>query len=165
MQRSFLSIELFPEGRNTWKFPHLISLSTDGFSASRMWRCRLRGGLAASMAPRVRAAAGTWWGTADSTRDVYVPHSHTQFVVSPSKRQMGDASSPSQQATIEKIHVRLVRDYIVRLLKKKVGLKSAAQQQNLAQSISKNAAELEAFCTKNVREHSLHLCQHRAWAR
>lgn len=96
---------------------------------------------------------------------MFVPHPHTWFVVSPSKRQMADASSPSQQVIVEKIHVRLVRDYIVRLLKRKVSLKSAAQQQNLAQSISKNAAELEDFCTKNVREHSLHLCQHRARAR
>uniref|UniRef100_A0A8B9DSE0 TNF alpha induced protein 2 n=1 Tax=Anser cygnoides TaxID=8845 RepID=A0A8B9DSE0_ANSCY len=56
---------------------------------------------------------------------------------------------PFYNVVVEKIHVRLVRDYIVRLLKRKVSLKSAAQQQNLAQSISKNAAELEDFCTKN----------------
>uniref|UniRef100_A0A8B9FHT2 TNF alpha induced protein 2 n=1 Tax=Amazona collaria TaxID=241587 RepID=A0A8B9FHT2_9PSIT len=39
--------------------------------------------------------------------------------------------------------------YIVRLLKRKVSLKGTAQQQNLAQHISKNAADLEAFCTSN----------------
>ncbi|NXI63141.1 TNAP2 protein, partial [Anseranas semipalmata] len=52
-------------------------------------------------------------------------------------------------AIVEKIHVRLVKDYIVRLLKRKVSLKTPAQQQNLAQSVSKNAADLEAFCTSN----------------
>ncbi|NXC43186.1 TNAP2 protein, partial [Penelope pileata] len=56
---------------------------------------------------------------------------------------------PFYHAIVEKIHIRLVKDYIVRLLKKKVSLKSPAQQQNLAQSISKNAADLEAFCTSN----------------
>ncbi|NWR61196.1 TNAP2 protein, partial [Bucorvus abyssinicus] len=56
---------------------------------------------------------------------------------------------PFYQAIIEKIHARLVKEYIVRLLKKKVSLKTAAQQQNLAQQISKNAADLEAFCTNN----------------
>ncbi|KFQ33317.1 Tumor necrosis factor alpha-induced protein 2, partial [Mesitornis unicolor] len=56
---------------------------------------------------------------------------------------------PSYHAIVEKIHARLVKEYIVRLLKRKVSLKTAAQQQNLAQSISKNAADLEAFCTSH----------------
>ncbi|KFO89454.1 Tumor necrosis factor alpha-induced protein 2, partial [Buceros rhinoceros silvestris] len=56
---------------------------------------------------------------------------------------------PFYQAIIQKIHARLVKEYIVRLLKKKVSLKTAAQQQNLAQQISRNAADLEAFCTSN----------------
>lgn len=56
---------------------------------------------------------------------------------------------PFYHPVVEKIHVRLVKDYIVRLLKKKVSMKSPTQQQNLAQSISKNAADLEAFCTSN----------------
>ncbi|PKU33382.1 tumor necrosis factor alpha-induced protein hypothetical protein [Limosa lapponica baueri] len=63
---------------------------------------------------------------------------------------MDDSPSPSHQAIIEKIHAHLVKEYIVRLLKKKVSLKTPAQQQNLAQSVSKNAADLEAFCTSNV---------------
>lgn len=58
-------------------------------------------------------------------------------------------SSPSQQAIVEKIHARLVKEYIVRLLKRKVSLKTPTQQQTLAQHISKNAADLEAFCTSN----------------
>ncbi|NXX58650.1 TNAP2 protein, partial [Scopus umbretta] len=56
---------------------------------------------------------------------------------------------PFYHAIIEKIHTRLVKEYIVRLLKRKVSLKTPAQQQNLAQHISKNAADLEAFCTSN----------------
>ncbi|KFQ57572.1 Tumor necrosis factor alpha-induced protein 2, partial [Pelecanus crispus] len=54
---------------------------------------------------------------------------------------------PFYHAIVEKIHARLVKEYIVRLLKRKVSLKTPAQQQNLAQYISKNAADLEAFCT------------------
>ncbi|XP_005243030.2 tumor necrosis factor alpha-induced protein 2 [Falco peregrinus] len=54
---------------------------------------------------------------------------------------------PFYHAIVEKIHARLVKEYIMRLLKRKVSLKSPAQQQNLAQHISKNAADLEAFCT------------------
>ncbi|NWR75733.1 TNAP2 protein, partial [Centropus unirufus] len=56
---------------------------------------------------------------------------------------------PFYRAVVEKIHTRLVKDYIVRLLKRKFSLKTPAQQQNLAQNISKNAADLEAFCTSN----------------
>lgn len=68
---------------------------------------------------------------------------------------MDDPPSPSQQAIIEKVHAHLVKAYIVRLLKRKVSLKGAAQQQNLAQHISKNAADLEAFCTSNVRKRTV----------
>ncbi|KFV19626.1 Tumor necrosis factor alpha-induced protein 2, partial [Tauraco erythrolophus] len=57
---------------------------------------------------------------------------------------------PFYHAIVEKIHARLVKEYIVRLLKRKVSLKTPAQQQNLAQNISKNAADLEAFCASNV---------------
>ncbi|KFP83059.1 Tumor necrosis factor alpha-induced protein 2, partial [Apaloderma vittatum] len=56
---------------------------------------------------------------------------------------------PFYHAIIEKIHAHLVKEYIVRLLKRKVSLKTPAQQQNLAQHVSKNAADLEAFCTSN----------------
>ncbi|XP_064279340.1 tumor necrosis factor alpha-induced protein 2 [Passer domesticus] len=56
---------------------------------------------------------------------------------------------PFYHAIVEKIHARLVKEYIVRLLKRKVSLKTPAQQQTLAQHISKNAADLEAFCTSN----------------
>ncbi|XP_064009052.1 tumor necrosis factor alpha-induced protein 2 [Pogoniulus pusillus] len=56
---------------------------------------------------------------------------------------------PFYHAIIEKIHARLVKEYIVRLLKRKVSLKTPTQQQTLAQHISKNAADLEAFCTSN----------------
>ncbi|XP_050192434.1 tumor necrosis factor alpha-induced protein 2 [Myiozetetes cayanensis] len=56
---------------------------------------------------------------------------------------------PFYHAIVEKIHTRLVKEYIVRLLKRKVSLKTPAQQQNLAQQISKNAADLEAFCMSN----------------
>ncbi|KAI1237578.1 hypothetical protein IHE44_0013658 [Lamprotornis superbus] len=56
---------------------------------------------------------------------------------------------PFYHDIVEKIHARLVKEYIVRLLKRKVSLKTPAQQQTLAQHISKNAADLEAFCTSN----------------
>ncbi|XP_062351454.1 tumor necrosis factor alpha-induced protein 2 [Cinclus cinclus] len=56
---------------------------------------------------------------------------------------------PFYHAIVEKIHAHLVKEYIVRLLKRKVSLKTPAQQQTMAQHISKNAADLEAFCTSN----------------
>ncbi|XP_013796237.1 tumor necrosis factor alpha-induced protein 2 isoform X1 [Apteryx mantelli] len=58
-------------------------------------------------------------------------------------------NDPFYKAVIEKIHVHLVKEYIVRLLKRRVSLKSPAQQQNLAQNVSKNAAALETFCTNH----------------
>lgn len=90
-------------------------------------------------------------------------HTHGLFCPQAKDRWM-TPPSPSQQAIMEKIHARLVKEYIVRLLKRKVSLKTPAQQQNLAQHISKNAADLEAFCTSNVRECSLLPQEHGAWA-
>ncbi|NXA46207.1 TNAP2 protein, partial [Nothocercus julius] len=58
-------------------------------------------------------------------------------------------NDPFYKAIVEKVHVHLVKEYIVRLLKRRVSLKSPVQQQNLAQNISKNAAALEAFCTSH----------------
>ncbi|XP_015261979.1 PREDICTED: tumor necrosis factor alpha-induced protein 2 [Gekko japonicus] len=56
---------------------------------------------------------------------------------------------PFRQAIMEKIHLHLVREHIARLVKKKVSLKSAEQQSNLAKAIQSNASVLRTFCTEN----------------
>uniref|UniRef100_A0A674JPG9 TNF alpha induced protein 2 n=1 Tax=Terrapene triunguis TaxID=2587831 RepID=A0A674JPG9_9SAUR len=54
--------------------------------------------------------------------------------------------SPPQQGIMEKIHGHLVREYIVRLMKKKVSLKTPELQQNLSNLISAHASHLQSFC-------------------
>ncbi|KAL8168918.1 UNVERIFIED_CONTAM: hypothetical protein K2H54_024384 [Gekko kuhli] len=56
---------------------------------------------------------------------------------------------PFRQAITEKIHLHLVREHIARLVKKKVSLKSAEQQSDLAKAIRNNASILRTFCTEN----------------
>uniref|UniRef100_A0A8C0JAA7 TNF alpha induced protein 2 n=1 Tax=Chelonoidis abingdonii TaxID=106734 RepID=A0A8C0JAA7_CHEAB len=53
---------------------------------------------------------------------------------------------PFYQGIMEKIHGHLVREYIVRLIKKKVSLKTPELQQNLANLISTHASHLQSFC-------------------
>uniref|UniRef100_A0A7M4FBP8 TNF alpha induced protein 2 n=1 Tax=Crocodylus porosus TaxID=8502 RepID=A0A7M4FBP8_CROPO len=56
---------------------------------------------------------------------------------------------PFYKDVMEKIHVHLVREYIVRLMKKRVTLKTPELQQNLAKCITNDASLLQTFCTKN----------------
>ncbi|KAH1170960.1 tumor necrosis factor alpha-induced protein 2 [Mauremys mutica] len=53
---------------------------------------------------------------------------------------------PFYQGIMEKIHGHLVREYIVRLIKKKVSLKTPELQQNLSNLISAHASHLQSFC-------------------
>ncbi|XP_066485402.1 tumor necrosis factor alpha-induced protein 2 [Tiliqua scincoides] len=56
---------------------------------------------------------------------------------------------PFRQAIMEKIHLHLIQEYIARLMRKKVSLKSPDLQNNLAELIRKNASSLRTFCTAN----------------
>ncbi|XP_074852553.1 tumor necrosis factor alpha-induced protein 2 isoform X2 [Carettochelys insculpta] len=53
---------------------------------------------------------------------------------------------PFYQAIVEKTHGHLVREYIVRLMKKKVSLKTPELQQNLSKLIVAHASLLQSFC-------------------
>ncbi|XP_053882966.1 tumor necrosis factor alpha-induced protein 2 [Malaclemys terrapin pileata] len=53
---------------------------------------------------------------------------------------------PFYQGIMEKIHGHLVKEYIVRLMKKKVSLKTPELQQNLSNLISAHASHLQSFC-------------------
>uniref|UniRef100_A0A8C8S6B8 TNF alpha induced protein 2 n=1 Tax=Pelusios castaneus TaxID=367368 RepID=A0A8C8S6B8_9SAUR len=52
------------------------------------------------------------------------------------------------QDIVEKIHGHLVKEYIVRLMKKKVSLKTPELQQNLSKLILANSSQLQCFCTE-----------------
>lgn len=54
------------------------------------------------------------------------------------------------QELMELIHLHLVKEYIIRLSKRRVVLKTAEQQQQLAVHILANAALIQSFCTENV---------------
>ncbi|XP_039373727.1 tumor necrosis factor alpha-induced protein 2-like [Mauremys reevesii] len=53
---------------------------------------------------------------------------------------------PFYQGIMEKIHGHLVREYIVRLIKKEVSLKTPELQQSLSNLISAHASHLQSFC-------------------
>uniref|UniRef100_A0A8C3T4H2 TNF alpha induced protein 2 n=1 Tax=Chelydra serpentina TaxID=8475 RepID=A0A8C3T4H2_CHESE len=75
-------------------------------------------------------------------------HSHFKAMIIPSQWVpcILTPISPPQQGIMEKIHGHLVREYIVRLMKKKVSLKTPELQQNLSKLISAHASHLQSFC-------------------
>lgn len=54
-----------------------------------------------------------------------------------------------REELMELIHLHLVKEYIIRLSKRRVVLKTAEQQQQLAVHILANAALIQSFCTEN----------------
>lgn len=54
------------------------------------------------------------------------------------------------QELMELVHLHLVKEYIVRLSKRRLVLKTAEQQQQLAGHILANANLIQLFCTQNV---------------
>lgn len=51
---------------------------------------------------------------------------------------------------MELVHLHLVKEYIVRLSKRRVVLKTAEQQQQLAGQVLANANLIQKFCTQSV---------------
>lgn len=51
---------------------------------------------------------------------------------------------------MEVVHLHLVKEYIVRLSKRSLVLKTAEQQQQLAGHVLANADLIQRFCTQNV---------------
>ncbi|XP_032995050.1 tumor necrosis factor alpha-induced protein 2 [Lacerta agilis] len=56
---------------------------------------------------------------------------------------------PLRQAVIEKIHFFLVQEYISRLMKKKVSLRTPELQKNLSELVQQHASILCTFCLEN----------------
>nr|XP_020022965.1 tumor necrosis factor alpha-induced protein 2 [Castor canadensis] len=54
-----------------------------------------------------------------------------------------------QKELMEAVHLHLVKEYIIRLSKPRLVLKTAEQQQQLAKHILANAEAIRDFCTKN----------------
>ena len=61
----------------------------------------------------------------------------------------GPARSPTQEL-LEVVHLHLVKEYIARLCKRRLVLKTAEQQQQLAGHVQANAQLIQQFCTQNV---------------
>lgn len=51
---------------------------------------------------------------------------------------------------MEAVHLHLVKEYIIRLSKRRLVLKTPEQQQQLARHILTNANAIQHFCTDNV---------------
>ncbi|XP_027955751.1 tumor necrosis factor alpha-induced protein 2 isoform X1 [Eumetopias jubatus] len=54
----------------------------------------------------------------------------------------------------EVVHLHLVKEYIIRLSKRSLVLRTAEQQQQLAEDVLANADVIQRFCTQNVRNGS-----------
>ena len=61
----------------------------------------------------------------------------------------GPARSPTQEL-LEEVHLHLVKEYIARLCKRRLVLKTAEQQLQLAGHVQANAQLIQQFCTQNV---------------
>uniref|UniRef100_A0A673VDW6 TNF alpha induced protein 2 n=1 Tax=Suricata suricatta TaxID=37032 RepID=A0A673VDW6_SURSU len=59
------------------------------------------------------------------------------------------ASPPPPQELMEAVHLHLVKEYIVRLSKRSLVLKTSEQQQQLAGHIQASADLIQRFCTQN----------------
>lgn len=57
---------------------------------------------------------------------------------------------PGPQELMETVHLHLVKEYITRLCKRRLVLKTAEQQQQLAKHVLANAELIHGFCTQNV---------------
>ncbi|XP_054828666.1 tumor necrosis factor alpha-induced protein 2 isoform X2 [Eublepharis macularius] len=84
----------------------------------------------------------TWLSCTDIMNEILASTSHHLSTFQTLKESF-------RQAIMEKIHLHLVREHISRLVKKKVSLKSAEQQNNLSKVIQNNASILHTFCTEN----------------
>ncbi|KAM5273166.1 tumor necrosis factor alpha-induced protein 2 [Ctenodactylus gundi] len=54
-----------------------------------------------------------------------------------------------REELMEAVHLHLVKEYIIRLSKRRLLLKTAEQQQQLARHIQANADAIQGFCTQN----------------
>ncbi|XP_008823797.1 tumor necrosis factor alpha-induced protein 2 [Nannospalax galili] len=54
-----------------------------------------------------------------------------------------------REELMEAVHLHLVKEYIIRLCKRRLVLKTAEQQQQLAKHIEANAEAIQSFCTQN----------------
>ena len=61
----------------------------------------------------------------------------------------GPARSPTQEL-LEAVHLHLVKEYVTRLCKRRLVLKTAEQQQQLAGLVQANAQDIQQFCTQSV---------------
>ena len=57
---------------------------------------------------------------------------------------------PGLQELLEAVHLHLVKEYITRLCKRRLVLKTAEQQQQLAGLVQANAQDIQQFCTQSV---------------
>lgn len=126
----------------------------------------------------VRSAVGTVWKHT-MTSSVSTPHpcvfihahTHTRAFTSlytwvlPWKLQSRGGDEPVRgrcqwvahspwplpaQELMEAVHLHLVKEYIIQLSKRRLVLKTAEQQQQLAKHILVNADAIQHFCTDNV---------------
>lgn len=72
-----------------------------------------------------------------------------KVVSSPGSGSHSPACSPGQEL-VEVIHLHLVKEYVIRLSKRSLVLKTAEQQQQLAEHILANADAIQRFCSQNV---------------
>lgn len=111
---------------------------------------------------------GAVW-TPTLTSSVYTPPTHTHLCLhmhmgnagprvclgsfSPLGRCQWMAHLPwllPAQELMEAVHLHLVKEYIIRLSKRRLVLKTEEQQQQLARHILANADVIQHFCTQNV---------------
>lgn len=69
--------------------------------------------------------------------------------VSSSLPEFSELQDCFREELMETVHLHLVKEYIIRLCKRRLVLKTAEQQQQLARHILANADAIQGFCTEN----------------
>ncbi|KAM4853453.1 tumor necrosis factor alpha-induced protein 2 isoform 1-T3 [Thomomys bottae] len=93
--------------------------------------------------PLFKSFSQTRWATPEETLDGILA---AVFQRLPEFSELHDCF---REELVEAVHLTLVKEYIIRLCKRRLVLKTAEQQQQLAQHILANAEAIQLFCMQN----------------
>ncbi|XP_035304935.1 tumor necrosis factor alpha-induced protein 2 isoform X1 [Cricetulus griseus] len=128
-----------------WQIPqeslrHLLDplkdLRAHGFDA-------LLQGLFAELKPLFKKFTQTRWATPVETLEEIIS------TVDVSLPEFSELKDCFREELMEAVHLHLVKEYIIRLSKRRLVLKTEEQQQQLARHILTNADVIQHFCTQN----------------
>lgn len=99
--------------------------------------------LFADLKPLFKRFTQTRWAAPEETLEEIIS------TVAGSLPEFSELHDCFREELLEAVHLHLVKEYIIRLSKRRLVLKTAEQQQQLARHILANARVIQNFCTQN----------------